>query len=65
MPATIGVAKLGVVPEPPATPTPDDIETPDTGATAPSYALVLLALIAGALLLTGISRIRRITPTQS
>ena len=65
LPTTIGVAKLGVVPEPPATPTPDDIETPDTGATAPSYALILLALIAGALLLTGISRIRRITPTQS
>ena len=65
LPTTIGVAKLGVVPEPPATPTPDDIETPETGATAPSYALVLLALIAGALLLTGISRIRRITPSQS
>ena len=65
LPATIGVAKLGTVPEPPATPTPTDPEPPETGATAPSYALVILALIAGALLLTGISRIRRITQTRS
>ena len=67
LPATIGVAKLGTVPEPPATPTPTGPEPPETGATAPSYALVILALILGlgALLLTGIRRIRRITPTRS
>ena len=70
LPATIGVAKLGTVPEPPATPTPTGPEPPETGATAPSYALVILALIVGALLLTGMRRIRqdrgqRSSPTSS
>ena len=59
LPATVGVAKLGVIPELPPTPTPIDPETPETGATAPSYTLALLALIAGVLLLTGIRRIRQ------
>ena len=61
LPATIGVAKLGIVPQPPATPVPDDIETPETGATAPSYPLILLTLIVGVLSITAINRIRRIT----
>ena len=43
LPATIGVAKLGVVPAPPVTPTPD-IETPATGATAPSTNMAAFAL---------------------
>ena len=61
LPATVGVAKLGVVEAPPPTPMPD-VETPATGATAPSAILATLTLLlAGALLLTGISsRIRRI-----
>ena len=59
LPATVGVAKLGVIPELPPTPTPE-IETPDTGAAAPSYRLIILALLLGALILTGIYRIRRI-----
>ena len=46
LPATIGVAKLGVVVAPPATPTPE-IETPDTGATAPSTNMAGIALGAG------------------
>ena len=64
LPTTIGVAKLGVVPEPPAPVAPVNgaPEPPETGATAPSYTLALLALIAGALLLTGI---RRISPTRA
>ena len=59
LPATIGVAKLGVVPEPPATPTPD-VETPDTGATAPGGMLVVLMLLVGLAIFTGIGRMRRI-----
>ena len=46
LPATIGVAKLGVVVAPPATPVPD-VETPDTGATAPSTNMAGIALGAG------------------
>ena len=68
LPATIGVAKLGVVPAPLVTPTPD-VETPATGATAPSTNMAAIALgagialialvLAGLALLTGIPRIRR------
>ena len=65
LPATVGVAKLGVIPELPPTPTVADPETPDTGATAPSYTLILLTLIVGVLSITGISRIRRIPQTRS
>ena len=61
LPATIGVAKLGIVPTPPPTPTPD-AETPDTGATAPSAITLLLTLLAGLAILTGIPRIRRMHP---
>ena len=64
LPATIGVAKLGIVPQPPATPVPDEVETPDTGATAPSYPLILLTLIVGVLSITAISRIRRTRQTR-
>ena len=46
LPATIGVAKLGVVVAPPVTPVPD-VETPDTGATAPSTNMAGIALGAG------------------
>ena len=60
LPATIGVAKLGVVPEPPATPTPEGTVPPETGATAPSGVLVVLALLVGLAVLTGIGRMRRI-----
>ena len=60
LPATVGVAKLGVVPAPPPTPTPD-VETPATGATAPSGITLLLMLLTGALLLTGIGRVNKIT----
>ena len=60
LPATIGVARLGLVPAAPA-PTPSTpADTPDTGAPAPSYTLLLLALLTGALLLTGMRRMRRI-----
>ena len=59
LPATVGVAKLGVIPELPPTPTPIDAETPDTGATAPSYMLALLTLLMGVLLLTGLRRFRQ------
>ncbi len=46
LPATVGVAKLGVVEAPPPTPTPD-IATPDTGATAPNASMLFVALILG------------------
>ena len=58
LPATIGVAKLGTVPAIPATPEPTG-PLPDTGAKSPSLALILLTLILGTLLLTGIRRISR------
>ena len=60
LPATIGVARLGLVPAMPATPVPTG-PLPDTGATAPTYPLLLLTLILGTLLLTGIRRISRIS----
>lgn len=50
LPATVGVAKLGVVEAPPPTPTPT-IDTPETGATAPSNNLAVLALGIGIMLL--------------
>ena len=50
LPATVGVAKLGVVVAPPATPIPD-VETPDTGATAPSTNMAAFALGLGAALI--------------
>ena len=46
LPATVGVAKLGVVEAPPPTPTPD-VATPDTGATAPNASMLVVALILG------------------
>ena len=58
LPATVAVAKLGTVSAPPATPAPEQA-LPETGATAPNGIMVVLMLLAGALLLTGISRIYR------
>ena len=60
LPATIGVARLGLVPAAPAPPQSITPDTPDTGATTPGYTLLLLILLAGVLLLTRIGRIRRI-----
>ena len=60
LPATIGVARIGLVTAAP-TPTPaGPTATPDTGATTPGYALLILMLLAGALLFTGMRRIGRI-----
>ena len=60
LPATIGVARIGLVtaaPTPtPATPT----ATPDTGAVTPGYALLLLTLLAGSSALLLLTRMRRI-----
>ena len=50
LPATVGVAKLGVVEAPPPTPTPT-IDTPETGATAPSNNVATLALGVGVALI--------------
>ena len=61
LPATIGVARLGLVPAAPAPVQPAIADTPDTGAAAPTYTLLLLAFLAGVLLLTRISKIRRIS----
>ena len=58
LPATVGVAKLGTVAAPPATPTPEQ-DLPDTGATAPSGIAIVLMLLAGLAILTGIHRTRR------
>ena len=60
LPATVGIAKLGTVPEIPPTPMPDD-PLPEAGGASPSYTLLILALLLGTLLFTGIGRIRRIT----
>ena len=60
LPATIGVARLGLVPAAPAPSPSTPADTPDTGAAAPSYTLLILALLTGALLLTGMRRISRI-----
>ena len=63
LPATIGVARLGSVPASPATAPAGTTQTPDTGAAAPTYTLLLLTLLAGALLLlTRIGRIRAGSP---
>ena len=59
LPATIGVARLGLVPAEPAPAQSITPDTPDTGATAPGFALLLLAFLVGMLLLTGISKMRR------
>ena len=74
LPATVGVAKLGVVVAPPATPTPV-VEGPDTGATAPStnmaaFALGLgIAIVAGAIataaVMTAIRRRRSTRDTSA
>ena len=58
LPATVGVAKLGLVQPVPATPAPDE-DAPDTGATTPSYTITLLMLLTGLLILTGISLLVR------
>ena len=60
LPATVGVAKLGTVPAIQPTPMPDD-PLPEAGGAAPSHTLLLLALLLGALLLTWIYRMRRIS----
>ena len=60
LPATVAVARLGLVPAPTQTTPTTPADTPDTGATTPGYAVLLLTLLAGALLLTGMYRIRRI-----
>ena len=59
LPATVGVAKLGTVPEIPPTPTPDD-PLPEAGGASPNTAALVLMLLAGLALFTGIGRIRRI-----
>ena len=59
LPATVAVARLGLVPAPTQTTPTTPADTPDTGATAPGYAILLLTLLTGALLLTGIGRMRR------
>ena len=59
LPATVGVAQLGTVPALPPTPAPAE-DLPEAGATAPSGIAVVLMLLAGLAILTGISRIRRI-----
>ena len=60
LPATVAVARLGLVPAPAPTTPSTPADTPDTGATTPGYTLLLLiTLLAGALVLTGMYRIRR------
>ena len=59
LPATVGVAQLGTVPALPPTPAPEE-DLPEAGATAPSAIAVVLMLLAGAAILTGMHRIRRI-----
>ena len=51
LPATVAVAKMGVVEEPP--PPPEGPEPPPTGATAPSNNTATMAFVLGALLLAG------------
>ena len=60
LPATVAVARLGLVPAPTQTTPTTPADTPDTGATAPSTVALLLTLLTGLVVLTGISRIRRI-----
>ena len=59
LPATVAVARLGLVPAPAPTTPATPADTPDTGATAPSTVALLLMLLTGLVVLTGISRIRR------
>ena len=60
LPATVAVARLGLVPAPaPESPT-TPADTPDTGAVAPRGIALLLMLLTGLAILTGIGRIRRI-----
>ncbi len=60
LPSDVTVAGPASAAVPTPAPTPSvDSELPEAGATAPSYAYILLALLIGMLLLTGISRIRR------
>ena len=51
LPATVGVAKLGLVQAIPVTPTPVDPKGPDAGATAPSTNMAAVALGFGVALL--------------
>ena len=61
LPATVAVARLGLVPAPTPTTPSTPAGAPDTGATTPGYTITLLMLLAGlVVLLTGIYRIRRI-----
>ena len=61
LPSDVTVAGPASAAVPTPAPTPSvDSELPEAGATAPSYAYILLALLLGILALTGISRIRRI-----
>ena len=60
LPATIAVARLGLVPAPAPTTPSTPADTPDTGATAPSTVALLLMLLTGLVVLTGMYRIRRI-----
>ena len=53
LPSTVAVAKLGAVVIPTATPTPT-VETPDTGATAPSAGAIALLLLLGVILLASL-----------
>ena len=57
LPATVAVARLGLVPAPTQTTPTTPADTPDTGATTPGYAITLLMLLTGLILLTGICRI--------
>ena len=50
LPATVGVAKLGVVQAPPVTEPTATVEGPDAGATAPNASFVVIALILGIVL---------------
>ena len=58
LPATVAVAKLGTVPTVAPTPAPEEA-LPEAGATAPNGIMVVLMLLAGLALLTGIYRMRR------
>ena len=60
LPATIAVARLGLVPAPTQTTPTTPADAPDTGATTPGYTVLLLTLLTGALLITGMYRMRRI-----
>ncbi len=56
LPATVAVARLGLVPAPTQTTPSTPADTPDTGAVAPSAVALLLMLLAGLAVITGISR---------